>query len=113
MVLRLAVVRGTSMEPTLRDGDTVVVDTLSYRLRSPRCGEVILVEHPRHAFRLVKRIVAAPGEEHGAEALTADEYAVEGDNPASSTDSRSLGPVHRGAIRGRVLLAGRPWRRVH
>ncbi len=40
-----------SMEPTLLPGDRVLVDKVSYRLREPRRGEVVVFEDPHPAAR--------------------------------------------------------------
>ncbi|HWC33658.1 MAG TPA: S24/S26 family peptidase [Mycobacteriales bacterium] len=89
--LRVALVRGPSMVPTLRDGDRVLVRMGPLR-RTP-VGRVVLVELPDRPLS-VKRLVA----------LEADgSVRVEGDNEFGSTDSRTLGPQPAGAVRGVVL----------
>jgi signal peptidase I len=56
-------VRGASMEPTFLDGEYLVIDELSYRLREPRRGEVIVFQFPQNPSQFfIKRIVALPGE---------------------------------------------------
>lgn len=91
-------------------GDRVLVESLSYRLREPRVGEVVVVRRPGASGRLdLKRIAAGPGANITVAGeqrrLAADEWFVLGDNLAASTDSRQLGPVQRSDITGRV------WRR--
>jgi len=94
------VVSGDSMEPTLRDGDRVVVRRLG---RAPRPGEVVLVPDPRAPERnLVKRIAAVRPE--GLE--------LAGDQPDRSTDSRQFGPVDPRSVEGRVFFRYAPLRRV-
>ncbi|HVV75255.1 MAG TPA: S24/S26 family peptidase [Mycobacteriales bacterium] len=88
--LRVALVRGPSMVPTLRDGDRVLV-----RMGSgpASVGRVVLVELPDRPLS-VKRVVAVvPG----------GSVRVEGDNSYGSTDSRSLGPIAEEAVKGVVL----------
>jgi signal peptidase I len=55
-----------SMAPTLAVDDRVVIDKLSYRLREPRRGEIVVFRAPARAdlagTDLIKRIVALPGE---------------------------------------------------
>ena len=50
--------------------------------------------------------------ERPARVLGPDEYFVMGDNRASSTASRSVGPLHRRDIRGRVVCVLWPLRRI-
>lgn len=56
-------VHGSSMEPTFNDGDYVIVDKLSYKLRQPVRGEVIVFDAPTDDGRyFIKRIIGLPGE---------------------------------------------------
>jgi len=56
-------VRGASMEPTFRNGDYLLVDELTYRLRSPARGEVIVFRDPFDADSFyIKRVIGLPGE---------------------------------------------------
>lgn len=88
-------------------GDRLIVEALTYRLRSPRVGEVVVVRQAGASGRLgLKRIAAGPGAQvtvRGEEwYLGNDEWFVQGDNLSESTDSRRLGPVSRRDIAGRV-----------
>lgn len=57
------IVRGASMEPTFQDGEYLIVDELSYFLRSPERGEVIVFRYPRDPSQFfIKRIIGLPGE---------------------------------------------------
>ena len=88
-------VRGRSMAPTLRPGDRLLVERLTFRLRGPRPGDLVLAADPRMPRReLVKRVVLVNGE-----AVT-----LIGDNPSASTDSLAFGDVPRSAIAWRVVL---------
>ena len=56
-------VDGQSMDPNFEDGDYLIVDELSYRLRSPARGEVIVFEYPKDpSQRYIKRIIGLPEE---------------------------------------------------
>ncbi len=94
----LALVRGRSMEPTLRDGDVVLV---RYGNR-PRAGRLVVV---RLAGTLaVKR----------AGVRDVDGWWVESDNPAApgAVDSWKLGqPVPAGDVLGTVVARVWPFRR--
>lgn len=56
------VVNGQSMEPNFSDGNYLIIDELSYRLRIPQRGEVIVFDSPVDSSRLIKRIIGLPGE---------------------------------------------------
>jgi inner membrane protease subunit 1 len=95
-------VGGRSMAPTLLPGDWVLAVTR----RRVRRWDIVVVEHPhRPGFEMVKRIVGIPDElaPDGA-ILGPDEWWVEGDSPAESTDSRHFGPVRTEHVRATVRL---------
>ncbi|GIU98902.1 MAG: hypothetical protein KatS3mg014_0518 [Actinomycetota bacterium] len=94
-------IRGDSMTPTLRAGDLALV----VRVRSARRGWVVVARSPeRPGLEIVKRVTAGPGDlAPDGRVLGPRECWVEGDAPASSTDSRRLGPLDLGDVRGRVL----------
>lgn len=93
-------IEGASMAPTLIPGDWCLVVVP----RRWRRGDVVVVEHPeRPGYEMVKRLVGLPGDDVDGRKLGPDEHWVRGDH-ASSTDSRSFGPVGRGALRAKVVL---------
>lgn len=56
-------VKGRSMEPNFSDGEYLLTDKVSYRITSPKRGEVIVFSAPpdrREDF--IKRIIGLPGE---------------------------------------------------
>ncbi len=58
------VVSGESMFPTFHDGEYLIVDELSYILREPQRGEVIIFRYPGDTKRFfIKRIIGMPNEE--------------------------------------------------
>lgn len=70
-VVQPRVIPTDSMKPTLLQGDRVVVDQLSYRLRPVRAGDIILFEAPprlvetdprQRGVTFIKRVVALPGQ---------------------------------------------------
>jgi nickel-type superoxide dismutase maturation protease len=92
--LDVVVVEGRSMAPTLLPGDRLLVESLTYRNRPPRVGEVVLAPDPRVAEReLIKRVHAA-----------GDELELRGDRPSQSTDSRTFGMVSSSNVRWRAVL---------
>ena len=63
MLHRQQRVIGSSMYPTLRDGDSVVIDTLSYRFVEPSRFDVIVFPFRYQEDTLyIKRIIGLPGE---------------------------------------------------
>ncbi|MBU1045787.1 signal peptidase I [Patescibacteria group bacterium] len=56
-------VSGASMEPNFHDYDYLIVDEISYRLGDPHQGDVVIFYNPKDlSKRLIKRVVALPGE---------------------------------------------------
>lgn len=56
-------VKGRSMDPTLHQSDYLIVDELSYHLRSPKRGEVIVFKFPGNPKEhFVKRVIGLPGD---------------------------------------------------
>jgi signal peptidase I len=127
-VFAVYVIRGSSMAPTLSDGDTALVNLLIERMQKPLRGEIVLVKDGFKDYA-TKRIVGLPGERiditggkvHvngrvlpetylSKETVTwsswhtfilgPHDYFVLGDNRADSYDSRYYGPVRREAIMG-------------
>lgn len=56
-------VSGSSMQTTLSDGDNLIVDKISFRLRDPKRYEIIVFpyQHQENTF-YIKRIIGLPGE---------------------------------------------------
>ena len=83
------VVKGHSMQPSLNEGDRVVVFRWAYLFSRPHARDIIVFDS--NDTRYVKRIAAVA---EGGELI------VEGDNRA---DSRKLPPVKKSAVIGRVV----------
>jgi signal peptidase I len=57
------IVVGPSMEPNFFSNNYLIVDELSYHLRSPERGEVVVLHDPRdHKMFLIKRVIGLPGD---------------------------------------------------
>lgn len=92
----VATVRGRSMEPTLHEGDKVVV-LYGVRPVRGRLAVVRLPDSPTGPRPLaVKRVT---GEAPGARGS----WWVERDNPAEGVDSWAVGPVARRDVKGVVV----------
>jgi len=62
-VFTAAVVSGPSMEPTLQDGDRVIVNRLSIRLGAPTYGDIVAFPYPANPLdKHIKRIIGVPGD---------------------------------------------------
>jgi signal peptidase I len=53
---------GSSMNPTLYDGEYLIINNVSYYLDEPQRGEIIVFKHPNNDLNLIKRIVGVPGD---------------------------------------------------
>jgi signal peptidase I len=57
------VVDGTSMEPSLHEGERVVVSKLAFRTAQPGRGDVVVFRFPAdQRLRFIKRVIGLPGE---------------------------------------------------
>ena len=129
---------GTSMSPTLADGDNLIVEKISYRFSDPQRFDIIVFPYQQTNKHYIKRIIGLPGEtvqiidgyvyingelleENYGNAvmdnagiavnpivLGEDEYFVLGDNRNNSEDSR-FGAV--GNIHKKDI-DGRAWLRI-
>jgi len=88
-------VAGNSMEPTLKSGDWWLVR----KTQRVKPGQIVAFWEPdRIDLLAVKRV------DHEV----AGSWWMLGDNPHTSIDSRSFGPVHGRQIVGRLLFRFRP-----
>jgi len=56
-------VSGTSMSPNFSNGDYVLTDELTYHLRGPERGEVVVFHDPQdYSTYFIKRVIGLPGE---------------------------------------------------
>ncbi|MBI5023163.1 MAG: signal peptidase I [Candidatus Magasanikbacteria bacterium] len=56
-------VRGASMEPTFFNNEYLIIDELTYRLKEPHRGDVIVLKSPLNKKEFfLKRVVGLPGE---------------------------------------------------
>lgn len=121
-------VRGSSMEPTLWDGQYLVTGKLVYWVHPPERGDIIVFEPPSNpADDYIKRVVGLPGEQveirdgtvwvdgvrleedytnpgfySGTWGVGDGEYFVLGDNRDNSSDSHSWGILPEGNIVGKA-----------
>lgn len=108
-----------SMRPTLLEGDVVLVNRLAYdvklpltdhslaRLAEPQRGDVVTFSSPRDGTRLIKRIVALPGDvvEMRDEVLLVNGEAARYDNASEVQETLAPGFVLP-ALRATETIAG-------
>ena len=82
---------GKSMNPTIKDGEVVLID----RDAEIKIGDIVVAKHPvEQNSELIKRIEHINERGH---------YFLVGDNPEDSNDSRHFGAVAREFIKGKVV----------
>lgn len=140
-VLPRSVVKGSSMEPNLQEGQRLAASPLPYIWGEPQRGDIVMM-HPveEDGPNLVKRIVGLPnervhihdgvlsingvvvnepyldmemlGNRNGFWELGNNEYFIVGDNRLTSYDSRNYGAVNGDLIIGKVLFRWYPLNQV-
>ncbi len=56
-------VRGASMEPTFDSGDYILTSKITYKIRDPERGDVVVFKSPRNKdIDYIKRVVGLPGD---------------------------------------------------
>src|SRR3989338_9662403 len=57
------VVSGSSMDPTFKDADYLIVDQLSKRFEDPKRGDVLIIKYPKDPSKFfIKRLIGFPEE---------------------------------------------------
>ncbi|MFQ5921341.1 MAG: signal peptidase I [Anaerolineales bacterium] len=124
-------VEGDSMEPSLIDGQFVVVNKLAYSLQDPRRGDIVVFHFPLNPERrFIKRIIGLPGDHVRVQDgqvfvngnlvnepylavppayndqwhVGLDEVFVLGDNRNNSSDSQNWGALALEDIIGKAFL---------
>lgn len=126
-------VQNVSMQNTLIAGQRLIEDKWSYHFHEPQHGDIVIISGPESELRLIKRVVALPGDvidiRNGAVFLNgekieeqytkgqtfagsvempftvqAGQLFVMGDNREHSLDSREIGPISRTSIEGRAVF---------
>lgn len=98
----LSVVRGESMEPTLHDGQVVLVGKGSLLFGPIQRGDIVVFHYDGE--NLIKRVAALPGDvTPDGRRLEPGTIYVLGDNAPVSDDSRQFGPVPVETVIGKLL----------
>ncbi len=129
-------VDGSSMDPSLKNGQFVLVNKVGYKIGQPERGDVIVFYFPRDPNQeYIKRLIGLPGDVikiankvvtiNGKEikegyiadsplyagewTVPADHYFVLGDNRNNSYDSHNWGPVPADYVVGKATLVYWPF----
>lgn len=130
---RISVVMGSSMKPSLKHNNRILVNLVAYRFHKPERGDIIIFQCPINPEKdYIKRVIALPGEklqikegkvfingkkieEPYLKEIDRDEAVpkitipkghvyVMGDNRINSEDSRLWGPLDCKLIKGKAQL---------
>ena len=121
---------GSSMNPTLENGQYLLINNLSYYLDEPERGDIIVFHHPNSDLNLIKRVIGLPGDHveindrtvkvndvvlnepyiqasptyTGEWMVPEGEFFVLGDNRNSSSDSHTWGFLPKENIIGKATV---------
>lgn len=133
-------VQGTSMVPTLQDGERLIINKIGYRISEPDYGDIVVLKHADHVD-YVKRVIGKAGDtveirnrvvyrngsaldepyintgdydDFSSVTVPEGSYFVLGDNRPVSLDSRydSVGFIKRKDIIGKVFFRFWPLSRL-
>jgi len=129
-------VEGFSMEPTMHNGEFVLVNRLAYKLGAPKLGDVIVFHFPIDPEQeYIKRVIGLPGDHiliadekvvvndwvldepyiaappnyQGDWIVPEEQIFVLGDNRNNSSDSHSWGPVPMANVVGKAVFVYWPF----
>ncbi|HSF83272.1 MAG TPA: signal peptidase I [Anaerolineales bacterium] len=129
-------VDGFSMEPTMNNGEFVLVNRLAYKLGAPELGDVIVFHFPVDPEQeYIKRVIGLPGDQvvvannqvtvndailnepyiaappnyQGSWIVPEEHLFVLGDNRNNSSDSHSWGPVPMTNVVGKAVFVYWPF----
>ncbi|HSQ39787.1 MAG TPA: signal peptidase I [Anaerolineales bacterium] len=125
-------VQSISMEPTLHEGQYLIVSKVAYWFHAPERGDIVVLDPPNHQSEIpyIKRVIGLPGERveirdgrvwingialnepyisgppsySESQVLKDEEYLVLGDNRNNSSDSHIWGILPRDNIIGKSIF---------
>lgn len=121
---------GSSMNPTLHNGQYLLINNISYFLDEPDRGDIIVFEHPNQDLNLIKRVIGISGDRveiregevrvngvllsepyileapnySGTWDVAEGEFFVLGDNRRNSSDSHSWNGLPEENILGKAMV---------
>ena len=132
-------VNGSSMYSTLKNGEIMLLNKITYRFNDIKRFDIVVVDTPND--KIIKRVIGLPGEtlkfennvlyidgqevkepflneetedfdlkDLGYDKIPRDCYFVMGDNRDNSKDSRMIGPVKKSQITGKANLVIYPFK---
>ena len=131
--IQSSIVLGSSMEPSLNDGQRLIVNKAVYHFRDPQRGDVVIFHSPSsYKTDYIKRVIGLPGDtieirsgtvsvngspldesyikaspnySYGPFVVPEDNYFVLGDNRNNSNDSHTGWTVPEQSIIGKAWLS--------
>ncbi|EGR34607.1 Imp1 inner mitochondrial membrane peptidase family protein, putative [Ichthyophthirius multifiliis] len=107
---------GQSMEPTIGDCSSLLINKFSYKLLGKRVqkGDVVVSQSPvKPEIDICKRVIYTEGEYVYGIKIPPNHVWVEGDNKNNSFDSRDHGPLPECLIQGKVMMQLYPFKKIY
>ncbi len=141
-MIGLTKVSGNSMNPSLQNGNILLMNKISLFFSTPKYGDVVVIKDERLGFSIIKRVIAVQGdrvlirdgvifvnetpmpelytagksEDMAMQTIPSGHLFVVGDNRnlGESKDSRdpSLGPVHIKDVKGYAIFSLFPMHKI-
>ena len=140
-VAQRTIVHDVSMQPTLYEGDNLIVEKISPKIGKLKRGDIIVFYEPQGERQLIKRVIAVEGDtvdikdgkvfvngdvleegyikgdftppgEYANLTVGEDELFVLGDNRMNSRDSRNLGTIDISQVTGKAIFRFYPFNKI-
>jgi len=140
-VAQRTIVHDVSMQPTLYEGDNLIVEKISPRINNLKRGDIIVFHEPQGDRQLIKRLIAVAGDtveikdgkvfvngealdenyikgdftpqgEYSSLTVEEGKLFVLGDNRMNSRDSRSFGTIDISQVTGKAIFRFYPFNKI-